>query len=209
MVSIGDYSEEGAQTMSLQIMKEILEWKGKVWQPGSGQHTCQQLKQCCSMKSHKTFAPDQAFQAKMQHSSTSNPQEEIYAFGHKVSKAHFADVSLPIMVSLGKIKLGLYSVFIFHVSLETQWFPPAGDWQKALWKACFTTKVWHFKSHRSPVANSNSVLNISEAFPGSPSVSMEPWAQGPGNKDWQVWFRVLLVAGNSLSSGKASEGGLA
>lgn len=144
--------------------------------------------------------------------NTAQPQTHKKKYMHLATKSAKHTLQMSHFQSwcpLGKIKFGLYSVFIFHVSLETQWFPPAGDWQKALWKACFTTKVWHFKSHRSPVANSNSVLNISEAFPGSPSVSMEPWAQGPGNKDWQVWFRVLLVAGNSLSSGKASEGGLA
>lgn len=47
------------------------------------------------------------------------------------------------------------------------------------------------------------MLSVSEAFPGSPSVSTEPLAPGPGNKDWQAWFRVQLVPGNRVSTGKA------
>lgn len=61
---------------------------------------------------------------------------------------------------------------------------------------------WHFKRRQRPVANSNSVLSVSEVFPGSPSASTEPRALGPGNTEWQAWFRVQLAPGNMLSNGK-------
>lgn len=49
---------------------------------------------------------------------------------------------LGILVSLGKMKFGLISMFIFHVILDPWWFLPAADWQGALQRTCFTTKVW-------------------------------------------------------------------
>lgn len=42
--------------------------ESKAWQTNNRQHKPTEKAQCCSIKSHKTFDPDQAFQAEMQHS---------------------------------------------------------------------------------------------------------------------------------------------
>ncbi|KAI9542460.1 hypothetical protein NQZ68_019142 [Dissostichus eleginoides] len=64
-------------------------------------------------------------------------------------------------------------------------------------------KLSRVYQRQGPEANSNSVLSVSVAFSSGPSVSAEPRALGPGNKDWQARIRVQLVPGNGLSSGQA------
>ncbi len=116
---------------------------GKAWQTNKRQHEPTAKLQCCSFKSHKTFDPNRVFWAEVQHSLLPKPpKRNIYIWPQSQQSTLCTCASIGTLVSLGKMKFGTISMFIFHVILDPWWLLPAADWQGGLWKTCFTTKVW-------------------------------------------------------------------
>lgn len=153
--------------------------------------------QCCSTKSHKTFVPDQALQAEMQESPPpfESLPKEIYTFGHKVNTACSAHVShsescCPMMkLILAATQCSYFTSFCTH---DDSWLLLIDNKYSREHVLQQKSGFWHFKSQQGPVANSNSVLNVYEAFPGSPFESAEPRELLMRKQGLAGWILVVL-----------------
>lgn len=114
-------------------------------------------------------------------------------------------VWLRILMSLGEIHLAATqcSYFTSFCAHEDSWLLLSDNKYCREHVLLQRSGFWQFKTQQSPVANSNSVLNVYEAFTGSSFVSAERGDLGRGNKGWQDGLWVLFAPGNSFHSWKA------
>lgn len=173
----------------LQLMREIQEWNGNAWQTNNRQH--KPAADFTALLHQESLNISSKFQVKMQ--LFTSPKKKYIHTATK-STQHSAHVSH----SEPKCPLVKSNLAHIQTSFFTSFFTPLGDSRLLLIdRECRGEHVlqqnsgfWHFKTQQPPVANSNSVLSVSEAFPGSPSGSTESRALEPGNKGWQAWFGV-------------------
>lgn len=152
MVSITHYTEESSpareseRNSNYELSANEKKHRREKAKPGEqtiGENKPTEKLQCCSIKSHKTFDPDQLFQAEMQRSPSPLTSKKKYIHLATKSTQHTLHMShWTPRCPWVKWNLAWFRRSYFMSFQSLRWFLPAADWLGEQRRTCFTTKVW-------------------------------------------------------------------